>query len=104
MTKKKQQLLKNLPDNIEDALDSIKADGAGKDIRLFFFLKVERKAGGTFFFSSLNKKNKYLLSQVNGGTVRGQPLCRIGSVREAFTAVFFAYGLPFPCGAKSNSY
>ena len=56
MTKKK-QLLKNLPDNIEDALDSIKADGAGKDIRLFFFfLKVERKAGGTFFFLITKQK------------------------------------------------
>jgi hypothetical protein len=56
MTKKK-KLLKNLPDNIEDALDSIKADGAGKDIRLFFFfLKVERKAGGTFFFLITKQK------------------------------------------------
>ncbi len=41
---------------------------------------------------------------MGGGAVRGQPLCKIGSVREAFTAVFFAYELLFPCGAKPNSY
>jgi hypothetical protein len=43
--------LKN-PDNIQDGLDSIKADDGGKNIRLFW---KEKKAGGTFFFSSLNK-------------------------------------------------
>ena len=56
MTKKKQQLLKNLPDNIEDALDSIKADGAGKDIRLFFL--ESWKEGRRYFFFLVTKQKE----------------------------------------------
>jgi hypothetical protein len=45
--------LKN-PDNIQDGLDSIKADDGGKNIRLFW----KEKKGRRYFFFLVTKQNR----------------------------------------------